>query len=189
MKFETNRLILRPWQESDAEALFKYAKHPDVGPIAGWPAHTSVENSREIIKIVLSALHTFAVVLKETGEPVDSIGLKLDKACKFCIYDAEAEIGYWIGVPCWGQSLITEAVSKIIRYGFEALNFNTIWCACLKETQNQNVYRKNADLNTTTLHMKHRVLLKESCELNTLHAFLKKNGNQSNKPRFVMLKI
>ena len=46
MILETKRLILRPWEESDAENLFKYASHPDVGPIAGWVVHTSVENSR-----------------------------------------------------------------------------------------------------------------------------------------------
>ena len=49
MILETKRLILRPWEESDVENLFKYASHPDVGPIAGWAVHTSVENSREII--------------------------------------------------------------------------------------------------------------------------------------------
>ncbi len=46
---ETERILLRYWQESDAEALFKYASDPDVGPHAGWPAHESVEESREII--------------------------------------------------------------------------------------------------------------------------------------------
>ena len=46
---ETERILLRYWQESDAEALFKYASDPDVGPRAGWPAHNSVEDSREII--------------------------------------------------------------------------------------------------------------------------------------------
>lgn len=46
---ETERILLRYWQESDAEALFKYASAPDVGPRAGWPAHKSVEESREII--------------------------------------------------------------------------------------------------------------------------------------------
>lgn len=46
---ETERILLRYWQESDAEALFKYASDPDVGPRAGWPAHKSVEESREII--------------------------------------------------------------------------------------------------------------------------------------------
>ena len=46
---ETERILLRYWLESDAEALFKYASDPDVGPHAGWPAHESVEESREII--------------------------------------------------------------------------------------------------------------------------------------------
>lgn len=36
MKFTTERLILRPWKESDAERLYEYAKDPQVGPIAGW---------------------------------------------------------------------------------------------------------------------------------------------------------
>ena len=55
MGMEMKRLILRPWTEADAESLYEYAKDPRVGPIAGWPVHTSVENSREIIKNVLSA--------------------------------------------------------------------------------------------------------------------------------------
>ena len=50
MILETKRLILRPWDESDAESLFEYAKDDRVGSIAGWPPHTSVENSREVIK-------------------------------------------------------------------------------------------------------------------------------------------
>lgn len=70
MELQTKRLILRPWQERDAESLYKYASNPNIGPIAGWPPHTSVENSREIIKVVLSAPETYAVVLKETGEVV-----------------------------------------------------------------------------------------------------------------------
>ena len=50
---ETERLILRPWLETDAESLYEYAKEPAVGPIAGWPVHSSVENSLEIIRNVL----------------------------------------------------------------------------------------------------------------------------------------
>ena len=41
MELITERLILRPWKESDAESLYEYAKDPLVGPIAGWPVHTS----------------------------------------------------------------------------------------------------------------------------------------------------
>lgn len=54
MILETKRLLLRPWDEEDAEELYKYAKDPAVGPSAGWPPHTSVENSREIIRDVLT---------------------------------------------------------------------------------------------------------------------------------------
>ena len=39
---ETERLILRPWREEDAGTLYKYASYPEIGPIAGWPPHTSV---------------------------------------------------------------------------------------------------------------------------------------------------
>ena len=52
MELYTQRLILRQWNESDAENLFEYAKDPDVGPVAGWPAHKSVSESLEVIKNV-----------------------------------------------------------------------------------------------------------------------------------------
>ena len=76
MILETERLILRPWELADAEYLFQYASHSDVGPIAGWNPHTSVENSREIIQSVLSVPESYAVVLKKLGHPVRSIGLR-----------------------------------------------------------------------------------------------------------------
>lgn len=62
MMLETTRLILRPWKESDAESLYEYAKNPLVGPAAGWPVHTSIENSRQIIREILSADETYAVI-------------------------------------------------------------------------------------------------------------------------------
>ena len=128
MTFETERLILRPWEEADAEECYRYAQNPQVGPIAGWAAHTSVENSREIIKTVLSAPETYAVVLKTTGLPVGSIGLMLGKASNIGLPDIEGEIGYWIGVPYWGQGLIPEAVRELMRYGFEDLSLEKMWC-------------------------------------------------------------
>ena len=73
--FETDRLVLREWKETDAESLYEYAKNPDVGPIAGWPPHTSVQNSLEIIRNVLSADETYAVCLKEDNCAIGSIGL------------------------------------------------------------------------------------------------------------------
>ncbi|MGN1418612.1 MAG: GNAT family N-acetyltransferase [Acutalibacteraceae bacterium] len=129
MILETERLILRPWEESDACDLFEYAKDPRVGPIAGWPVHNSVEDSREIIKNVLSVPETYAVILKENNKAVGSIGLIFNHShTDVKISKNEAEIGYWIGVPYWGRGLIPEAVREIIRHSFEDLNLDGLWC-------------------------------------------------------------
>lgn len=126
---ETKRLILRPWEESDAEVMFKYASDPDIGLIAGWPPHTSVENSREIIRTVFAAPETYAVVLKETGEPVGSCGIIFSGSLHSEeIKLREAEIGYWIGKPYWGQGLIPEAVTTLLARGFNNLHLDAVWC-------------------------------------------------------------
>lgn len=127
---ETERLVLRPWREDDAEELYRYARDPEVGPIAGWPVHASVENSRDIIRDVLSAPETYAVVLKETGLPVGSVGLLFGDAANLEIADDEAEVGYWIGVPHWGRGLIPEAVREIACHGFVDLGLSGLWCSC-----------------------------------------------------------
>lgn len=62
MILETKRLLLRPWQDSDAKDLYNYASSPDVGPMAGWPVHTSVGNSLEIIRAVLSKPEIFLLL-------------------------------------------------------------------------------------------------------------------------------
>ena len=98
--------------------------------IAGWQPHTSVEDSREIIKTVLSAPETYAVVLKETGETVGSVGIMTEKSeiHSAQMADNECEIGYWIGEPYWGQGLIPEAVNELLRYAFEDLRQTAVWC-------------------------------------------------------------
>ncbi len=128
MNLYTERLILRPWLESDAEQLYQYAKSPEVGPIAGWPPHKSVDDSLQIIKDVLSADNTYAVCLREDNKAIGSVGLMIGKASNIGIADNEAEIGYWIGVPFWGHGLIPEACEELIRYGFEELKLERIWC-------------------------------------------------------------
>ncbi len=125
MTFETQRLILRPWCEDDAEDLYIYASDPAVGPPAGWPPHTSVENSREIIRTVLSAPETYAVCLKEDGKPIGSIGFHRNDLAE---QNDEYELGYWLGKPFWGQGLIPEASREMLRHAFEDLGMNRIWC-------------------------------------------------------------
>ena len=145
MVLKTQRLILRPWEDADAESLYEYAKDARVGPIAGWPPHTSVENSREIIRTVLSANETYAVCLKEEGRAVGSIGLMIGKDCRSLagLPDTEGELGYWIGVPFWGRGLIPEAARSLIRRAFTQLSLETLWCGyCAGNEQSRRVQEK-----------------------------------------------
>ena len=121
-RLETERLILRPWSEADAPSLYQYAKDPAVGPIAGWPPHTSVENSRAVIRDILSAPETYAVVLKDMNEPIGSVGVMFGGGVHSAdMQEGDAEIGYWIGVPYWGKGLIPEAVNRLLQHCFEDL--------------------------------------------------------------------
>lgn len=130
---ETDRLILRPWREDDAEALYKYASDPAIGLVAGWPPHTSVENSLEIIRTVFSAPETYAVVLKETDDPVGCCGIMFSNSLHAAeMQTNEAEIGYWIGKPYWGQGLIPEAVKALLSRCFNDLGLNAVWCGYYK---------------------------------------------------------
>ena len=113
---ETNRLLLRPWRESDAEALFKYASNPDVGPRAGWPPHKTVKESKEIIRTVFHNDTTWAIELKETGEPIGCIGYLPSDGCKIPARDGEPLVGYWIAKPYWNQGICTEALQAMLDH-------------------------------------------------------------------------
>lgn len=126
-EFQTERLILREWREEDAPECYEYAKNPKIGPMAGWQVHTSVENSLEIIRTVLSEPGTYAICLKENHKAIGSIGIFQSK--NSCAKDGELEIGFWIGEPFWGQGYVPEAVRELQRYCFEELGSQRLWCA------------------------------------------------------------
>lgn len=128
MILETKRLILRRWEESDAEDLYKYASNPNVGPIAGWPPHQSLDESKDVIKNVLNGKEAYAICLKEDGKVIGAIELKLNGHTDMTEKDDEYELGYWIGKPFWGQGLMPEAANELLRHAFEDIGMNKVWC-------------------------------------------------------------
>lgn len=128
-RLETERLMLRPWLKTDAEDLYRYASDPEIGPIAGFPVHTSVENSLEIIDTVFQEPGNFAIYLKSENRVVGSISLKIGQQSSLDLTNQEAEIGYWIGKPFWGQGLMPEAVEAVIDYALNTLELTDLWCA------------------------------------------------------------
>ena len=124
---ETERLILRRWEDGDADCLYEYAKDPDVGPIAGWPAHQSIEESRDVIKNVLNGKEAYAICLKTDNKVIGAIELKLNGHTDMTERDDECELGYWLGKPFWGQGIVPEAVMEILRHAFEDCGMQKVW--------------------------------------------------------------
>lgn len=128
MRMETGRLILRRWEESDAEDMYKYASDPGVGPIAGWPPHQDITESLDVIKNVFCGAECYAVCLKTDGRAIGAIELKLNGRTDMTEKEDECELGYWLGKPFWGQGIIPEAARELLRHAFEDLGMNRVWC-------------------------------------------------------------
>lgn len=128
MVMQTERLILRRWEDSDAEQLFKYAQDPAVGPITGWPPHKDIDESRYVIANVLNGPEAYAICLKEDNKAIGAIELRLYGRSKFCKGEDECELGFWLGKPFWGRGIMPEAARELIRHGFEDCGMNKIWC-------------------------------------------------------------
>lgn len=121
MQLTTERLILRPWAETDAVDLYRYAKDDRVGPIAGWPPHSSVDNSAEIIRTVFSAPETYAVCLKEDNRAIGSIGLMIGARSDKEIPDTEGGNRLLDRCPVLGQGADTGGDSRAHSPWFRGL--------------------------------------------------------------------
>ena len=123
----TQRLILRRWNQKDAEDLYRYASDADVGPIAGWPPHKNPDESRAVIRDVLNGREAYAICLKEDRKAIGAIELKLNGHTDLTDRDDECEIGYWLGKPCWGRGIVPEAVTEMLRRAFEDIGMQKVW--------------------------------------------------------------
>lgn len=124
---ETDRLLLRPFTLDDAEGLYAYASHPEVGPPAGWRPHRSVEESRQVIENIFVPSDALAVLRKSDGRLIGSAGF-VDRH-RTELGTPSEEIGYSLARDCWGQGLIPEAVKEIIRHAFADLGYQALWAA------------------------------------------------------------
>lgn len=118
MRIKTERLVLREWREEDAETLYRHASNPIVGRTVGWPPHTSVEESLEVIRTVFNNPTTWAIALKdEQGHPIGAIGY--GSSCDCGLPDAlpdEPCVGYWIAESYWGKGYCTEALQAMTEH-------------------------------------------------------------------------
>ena len=121
-------LYLRKWNINDKEALFKYASDPDIGPIAGWLPHESIDDSIFCINNIFNGKECYAICLNGSSEPIGAIELKLNGKTDMTEKDDECELGYWLGKTFWGNGYMTHAASMLISHAFLDLGMNRIWC-------------------------------------------------------------
>ncbi len=125
----SQRILLRPWQESDAEALYKYAGDPIVGERAGWSPHKSVEESQEIIRTVFNTPTTWAIVLKESNEAIGAMGYMPDCPLNLPAREGEPLVGYWVGKPYWNQGICTEALRLMLDHIRKETDYTSLICS------------------------------------------------------------
>ena len=115
----TDRLILRPWRETDLEDFYEYARVDGVGQMAGWNPHGSIAESRDILSRFIAGKKVFA--LEHQGKAIGSLGVEEYKEKNYPELDAlqGREIGYVLSKEYWGQGLMPEAVKAVITWLFE----------------------------------------------------------------------
>ncbi len=116
---ETPRLLLRPFRESDAGAMFRnWASDPEVTRYLTWPAHRTQEDSRRIARLWQEQsddprVYQWAVVLKSIGEPIGGLSVvRMNENV------SAMELGWCIGRRWWGQGLMPEAARAVADYLF-----------------------------------------------------------------------
>jgi len=142
---ETERLLLRPFNESDLTDFYNYASVPGVGEMAGWPHHDSIETSKRILKSFIDEKEVLAIFHKADKKVIGSLGLHWSWANSDDRYrDLKVkEIGYVLSKDYWGQGLMPEAVKAVIDYGFNTLGLDAFSCGhFIENDQSRRVIEK-----------------------------------------------
>ncbi|MGN1234471.1 MAG: GNAT family N-acetyltransferase, partial [Christensenellaceae bacterium] len=126
---ETERLLLRGWKEEDLSDFYEYARVDGVGQMAGWLSHRSMEESECILKRFMEGKKTFALVQKETGKVIGSLGIEEygERLSEFDPYRGR-EIGFVLSKAYWGRGYMTEAVQAVIAYLFDEVALAFLLC-------------------------------------------------------------
>lgn len=115
-RLETERCILRPFEQGDLDALYDYAKSEVVGPMAGWAPHTDKAVTQIILNDFIEKEEVYAIEMKATGVLAGSLGIHPDKERN---YENCRMIGYVLKEELWGQGIMPEVVMAVLHYLFD----------------------------------------------------------------------
>ena len=130
MRLETERLILRPFEDGDAPALLQIMNAPEVTANLLISPTFSQEDIAESIRKRIDAMearerYSLAIVQKETGALMGTCAL-----INVSWEHMHAELVYYLGTEFWGKGYMTEAVRRMVQFGFEELGLERISVGC-----------------------------------------------------------
>lgn len=125
---ETQRLQLRPYSEEDIPELLPLIGAREVAATTMRIPHPYVEqDARQFLdRIQIDDEVRLGIRLRADGRLIGGVGLRLNRP------QEHAELGYWIGVPYWGNGYATEAAREIVRHGFEDMELHRIFASHFK---------------------------------------------------------
>jgi len=144
LQFETKRLLLRQFGETDLADYYEYGSMEGVGPRAGWTPYPDIESARKRLSIDMKKQHLFAIELKDEHKVIGSIEImevKREKYKGIVIEDNSKELGSIISEHYWGNGYMPEAVIEILKYCFYKLQVEVVYAGYL-EKNNQSVRLK-----------------------------------------------
>mgnify|MGYP003578146716 FL=1 len=119
------QFTLRPWQPADLESLVRYANNPRVAQnlMNSFPHPYTEVDGRAFISLALQMKPPNRMGIEINGEAAGGIGLHLQPD----IYCKNAELGYWLAEPYWGNGVMTEVVAQMVAYGFQHFDIDRIF--------------------------------------------------------------
>ena len=129
---ETRRLFLRPFTEADADDVYDYARHPEVGPRCGWPVHQSRKDSLMVITEFFMPKNnerSYAIEERTSGKVIGSASIKSMVDLCLNISIPRFELGYAIHPHWWGRDLAAEASICLVNDFFDKKYAKTLYCA------------------------------------------------------------
>ncbi|MDI1316639.1 GNAT family N-acetyltransferase [Flavobacterium sp.] len=147
---ETERLVLRPMQVEDAEALFEMDRNPNVHLYLGNEPLTNIEECYGYIKsiqnqYIQNGIGRFVIVLKETNEVIGWAGLKFiteEENGHNNFYD----IGYRLQEKHWRKGYALEAATAWLDYAFTEMKIPKIYASAHVDNIGSNTILKQIGL-------------------------------------------
>ena len=116
---------LRPYRDSDLASLVKYANNYNIAKYLTnqFPYPYTEEDGRKFISSVANSDPANVFAIEINGEAAGAIGIFPQSD----IHEKNAEMGYWLAEPFWGNGVIPRAIGRIVVYGFETFDITRIF--------------------------------------------------------------